>query len=513
MAIIEISAAGGNFNATSSWVGGVVPTSADDIIGTASSGPLTINVNGVCKSIDLTYYNNTITQQASEFLINGNTNYAGVAWNVAPNIILNGTWSRSLNNTYNKRLMCFNMGIQVLSANVKSAYEVNFGNLKLYSNLVAQPHNTRIGINGTVNYYPGTYSITIPDLDDYEKQMTQGFFPGTSTPQPFLPQTFIGVNWTNQEADINRRGTVFINCNHTSAIFGTENRGVDWHIINGTVSVRPNQTGFWLRPRGINGATVSFIQSGGHLNEFMMRVYDDNGNTNSFVIDTISPIRELQLHCPQITVDTTTTSPVPFKNLILGATTSFGYVKNISSCVQGRSTSRLRTFRPFRFRGGLSASVLEWHPGPIGNNLSLQSYEFGGNNFDIGNYWHQVPDLMFDSDYTNTIGTLFIHGQSGMTASKTIAVGNQFQFFSDPNAGPTNETIKPKMRSGTASIQATVNIGNLGLINRMDVRDINFGGQTVYGLSEVSLVNTTGATTSISGGGGSPITTAYSFIQ
>ncbi|HBI33907.1 MAG TPA: hypothetical protein DEA43_03620 [Candidatus Moranbacteria bacterium] len=59
-----ISDAGGNWDATTSWVEGAVPTSADDVVATATSGNLTINVAGAVRSIDLTTYTGTLTHNA-----------------------------------------------------------------------------------------------------------------------------------------------------------------------------------------------------------------------------------------------------------------------------------------------------------------------------------------------------------------------------------------------------------------------------------------------------------------
>jgi len=64
MAIITISNTGGNWNNTATWIGGVVPTSADDVIATVLSGPLTINVSSAAKSVDFTNYVNTLTMTA-----------------------------------------------------------------------------------------------------------------------------------------------------------------------------------------------------------------------------------------------------------------------------------------------------------------------------------------------------------------------------------------------------------------------------------------------------------------
>ena len=61
MAIRTISVLGGNYNNIATWVEGVVPTSADDVIATATSGQLTVNVASVCQSIDFTNYVSTLT--------------------------------------------------------------------------------------------------------------------------------------------------------------------------------------------------------------------------------------------------------------------------------------------------------------------------------------------------------------------------------------------------------------------------------------------------------------------
>jgi hypothetical protein len=56
-----ISNAGGNYNAVGTWVEGIVPTSADDVVSTATSGQLTMNVAGAALSLNLSNYTNTLT--------------------------------------------------------------------------------------------------------------------------------------------------------------------------------------------------------------------------------------------------------------------------------------------------------------------------------------------------------------------------------------------------------------------------------------------------------------------
>lgn len=61
MATITVSASGGNYNATTTWIGGVVPVSTDDIVADATSGNLTINGTYNINNVDFTNYLGTLS--------------------------------------------------------------------------------------------------------------------------------------------------------------------------------------------------------------------------------------------------------------------------------------------------------------------------------------------------------------------------------------------------------------------------------------------------------------------
>ena len=61
MAVRTVSNTGGNWNATATWVGGVVPITGDTVDFTATSGNLTVNIASTCAGINFTNYINTIT--------------------------------------------------------------------------------------------------------------------------------------------------------------------------------------------------------------------------------------------------------------------------------------------------------------------------------------------------------------------------------------------------------------------------------------------------------------------
>ena len=62
MATRTIKSTGGNWSAAGTWVEGAVPTAADDVVATATSGNLVLNTTGlVCRSLDLNLYTATLS--------------------------------------------------------------------------------------------------------------------------------------------------------------------------------------------------------------------------------------------------------------------------------------------------------------------------------------------------------------------------------------------------------------------------------------------------------------------
>jgi hypothetical protein len=69
MATRTISPAGGNFTTAATWVEGVIPTSADDVVANAASGPLVIVTASVCRSFDLTGMTKAVSGSGVFFVI------------------------------------------------------------------------------------------------------------------------------------------------------------------------------------------------------------------------------------------------------------------------------------------------------------------------------------------------------------------------------------------------------------------------------------------------------------
>ena len=86
-----ISNAGGNWDSTGTWAEGVVPTSADDVVATGTSGNVTINVAASARSVDLTGYVGTLTHNSGITLSIGDAT-AG-AGNVALKFVAGMTYT------------------------------------------------------------------------------------------------------------------------------------------------------------------------------------------------------------------------------------------------------------------------------------------------------------------------------------------------------------------------------------------------------------------------------------
>lgn len=80
MATITAAAGGGNWNSGATWVGGVVPTAADDVVLNGSSGSVSITAAAACRSLDCTGYTGTLTHGAFTLSIgDGTAGTGGVA--------------------------------------------------------------------------------------------------------------------------------------------------------------------------------------------------------------------------------------------------------------------------------------------------------------------------------------------------------------------------------------------------------------------------------------------------
>lgn len=111
MAIRTVSPTGGNWNAITTWTGGVVPIAGDTVDFTALSGNITVNVSTAnLIGIDFTNYVNTITftnqinTSGTVNLTNGGYTQAGASGiNINGTATLSGTitWSRTLRFTGN----------------------------------------------------------------------------------------------------------------------------------------------------------------------------------------------------------------------------------------------------------------------------------------------------------------------------------------------------------------------------------------------------------------------------
>lgn len=102
MAVITASAAGGNWNTNGAWVGGVQPTTADDVLITGTSGNIAIpaGVTGNARSVDFTGYTGTFSMPSSTAVLvvgdagGGNLTFVAgmtVSLTGTPNIQLRGT--------------------------------------------------------------------------------------------------------------------------------------------------------------------------------------------------------------------------------------------------------------------------------------------------------------------------------------------------------------------------------------------------------------------------------------
>jgi hypothetical protein len=100
MATITAAAGGGNWNVGSTWDGGVVPLTTDDVVLNAASGQVTITATAQCVDINFTGYTNTITFNANLTITGDLTRSASVfSYAGTGGIIIAGTTAQIISTT------------------------------------------------------------------------------------------------------------------------------------------------------------------------------------------------------------------------------------------------------------------------------------------------------------------------------------------------------------------------------------------------------------------------------
>lgn len=190
MATRTISNTGGNYNSTGTWVEGAVPTSADDVVSTATSGQLTVNVASAARTFDLSTYTNTLTMN-NNWTIGGAslTSTIGSGMTFAGTVgalIINA--AHTLNQIGTKRvpILQFGTGTKTLNTDIYSnvfrvASTQTINGNKLYCNsdfgLLTQSTIPGIYCNGTTEFvldgsglisHAGNNKVTVNTSSQYD---------------------------------------------------------------------------------------------------------------------------------------------------------------------------------------------------------------------------------------------------------------------------------------------------------------------------------------------------------
>lgn len=303
MAIRTISAAGGNWNATTTWVEGIVPTSADTIVGNATSGSVTINVAGNCANFNLVNYNGTFSFSGNALISQGSA--AGL--NVSTFSSTFKTVGGSLSNA-----MRFSTNHTIIANNAQFAYfrcitnnvTINFNDTLIINNGVDLGSSAIM--NGGTFSFRGTTFETGTTLGPTSSTTIYEFKPTAGTQTWSLQNPFY---FRNHKVVLD--GTVFPIAPTFPIRFQAGNIiGQQPHLIyaGGTISamssstVQPNLPGIYIETNAA-GANYVTIETGGltisnvhlnlqmnfgHLNPLEIRLNSDMIFNNMTLQPTLS---------------------------------------------------------------------------------------------------------------------------------------------------------------------------------------------------------------------------------
>lgn len=356
MATRTISNTGGNYNATTTWVEGIVPTSADDVVSTATSGQLTVNVSSAARSIDFTTYTNTLTVNANLTLnTTGLTHTFGSGMtfaSTAPTARISFDQAATIVQNTTARipgLRFGGVGIKTLSTNI---YCTNFSTNESSTTTI---NGNILYTNGNVGTFIGAGTITAIGT-------TKIVLDGSG----IISQTF------NNEVEINTTGTY--STNYTGLMLGALNAGLQAPILN--------------------------IVAGNFHSDFFVLIGKATTGTQTLTIGTAVKIPNVSIY-----TQVTSTLPITNRNLNITLTTPL-IVENLSTSAFSRlGTSDNGLPLVSIYGNGLSAS-----------NIYLNPATRVGSSATVFETIYKAIDLRLNSDFTHNIGSLSAIG--GLTSNR-----------------------------------------------------------------------------------------------
>jgi hypothetical protein len=460
MATRTVSTTGGNFNATGTWVGGVVPTTTDDIIGTSSSGPLTVTANATILKVDFTTYQNTLTINntitlgisESDLTIPNGRNYFGAGMTISTP----GTGNINFGNNQT----IFNYGYKGLpNIQLTAGGKLFVGTFSCFNatNLNGNIRTTHAGLTGSELQVHGTFSIA-----------AGAGWSGVGTTRLVGTGSITGGNFT-----AHRNASQISQLQLQNFIIDTP----------GTYTF-PTGTGYlYYRPTtGINTANNNFtILSGNFVTpRIMVESVAGNPSPTEINLDIRVPLPNLEL-----------ISPLNFDTSNVGSRLSIFNLKN-------------------------DLNVDEMLLTPLGPGFFTLDTNV------VSSRGYETMPFVIRGTYSMTIGTMshgYKRGMSFLVDNKTTHTTTQILLNPAThsisklylyNDGQSQTLYGRPLISGSPSV-ATINLGNTSSIMGVDITDINFTGQNLYSVFG-TLTNTNAVNVPIppaTGGGES----SYTFVN
>lgn len=159
-----IANGGGNWNSTATWVEGAVPTSADFVVATATSGQLTINVAAACQYLNLNLYTNTLTMNNTLTIgLASQTTTFGSSMNFAGISSINCSVAHTFTQNTTNRIPFLTLGAQVTYTFTTNIFVQNFTGvpgssfigaftININGNLIQSSTSSGLGTFGNMSY-------------------------------------------------------------------------------------------------------------------------------------------------------------------------------------------------------------------------------------------------------------------------------------------------------------------------------------------------------------------------